>query len=451
MPHLPISSLLEYRQVRQAIKIISPGCLPDCDETGVHMNKQLYSKNFLFLLAGQTLSMFGSRIIRFAISLYLLDATGSAAIYGTVIAISYIPPILFTPFGGILADRGDKKRWMVLLDGTYCTITVIMGIIFQRHGSFLFAAGLMILLTVVASFEGPVSQTCIPLIINRDHLTKGLAVSNQITSLSGLLTPLLSGFLYGIAGKDRLHCLMYFCAALFLFAAGVELLLKIPKQTMEKHNTITETIKCDLKDILRLVFKEKQYIGETMLQNGLLTFLVMPYLSIGMTYLISIKLHLPSIWNGSAQVAAGAATLLGSTVATLISEKFQTKNIYKFLMGMGASFLFLIPALCINMPGKAAFFLVCFTSAAILLLANTAGVFIISGMQKACPQHMLGRLMALFGVCNNLTLPIGIWLHGIIYEKYEDNLSVIFGIIAVLTILISVRGKKVYSLLQNDM
>jgi len=117
---------------------------------------------------------------------------------------------------------------------------------------------------------------------------------------------------------------------------------------------------------------------------------------------------------------------------------------------MGASFIFLIPSLYAGFSPKAAFCIVCFTSAAILLLANAAGVFIISGMQKSCPQSMLGRLMSLFHACNNLTLPIGIWMHGIIYDKYEDKLHVVFGVIAVMTVLMAARGKKVYLQLQND-
>lgn len=69
-------------------------------------------------------------------------------------------------------------------------------------------------------------------------------------------------------------------------------------------------------------------------------------------------------------------------------------------------------------------------------------------MQKACPPNMIGRLMALFNVCNNVTLPVGIWLQGILYEKYDDKLSMIFGVIAVLTVLMALRGKTVYLRLQ---
>lgn len=243
---------------------------------------------------------------------------------------------------------------------------------------------------------------------------------------------------------------MYLCSAFFIFAAGIELLLKIPKLQLTDYDTLAETVKCDLEDVLRLVFKDKRYIGETMFLNGLLMFLVTPYLSIGMTYLISVKLWLPAIWNGSAQLIAGIAAILGGTVAALISGKFQTKNVYKFLIAMGFSFVILTPALFGNMSPYIAFVVVSMTSAVILFMANLAGVFIISGMQKACPKNMLGRLMALFEACNNLVLPIGIWLHGIIYEKCDEGFYVVFWIIAVLTILGAARGKKVYLRLQES-
>lgn len=414
------------------------------------MNKNLFSRNFIFLLIGQTLSMFGSNIIRFAISLYILDETESAAIYGTITAVSYLPSIIFSPLGGIMADRGEKKSLMVLLDVTYGVITLIMGIIFGKRGSFKLIAGLLIALSTIASVERPISSACVPLLQSKDNLMRANAFSNQISSVSGLVTPFFSGFLYGVAGANGLHYIMYLCSAFFIFSAGIELLLKIPKLQLTDYDTLAETVKCDLEDVLRLVFKDKRYIGETMFLNGLLMFLVTPYLSIGMTYLISVKLWLPAIWNGSAQLIAGIAAILGGTVAALISGKFQTKNVYKFLIVMGLSFVILTPALFGNMSPYVAFVVVSMTSAAILFMANLAGVFIISGMQKACPKNMIGRLMAFFEACNNLALPIGIWLHGIIYEKCDERLYVVFWIIAVLTMLGAARGKKVYLRLQES-
>jgi len=58
--------------------------------------QKLFTRNFIFLTIGQAVSMFGTAILKFTISLYILDLTGSAAIFGTVTAISSIPPIFLS-------------------------------------------------------------------------------------------------------------------------------------------------------------------------------------------------------------------------------------------------------------------------------------------------------------------------------------------------------------------
>lgn len=414
------------------------------------MDRKLLSKNFLFLMLGQALSMFGTNMIRFVISLYVLDVTGSAAVFGAFTAINYLPAIFLSPFGGVIADRADKRKLMAMLDGCYCVIALLLGAAFQTQRRFVLAAGLRIVLAVVATFEAPVSSACIPLIVGKENLARAHALSNQISSLAGLLTPLLSGLLYGMAGPERVHSIAYLCAVFFLLAAAVELLLKIAVQEQAHYDSIVETLKYDLGDILKLAFRDKTYIGETMLLNGLLTFFVSPYLSFGMTYLISGKLQLSAFWMGSAQAVAAAATILGSATAVFVAARFQTKHTYLFLVAMGSCFFMLTLALREGISPGAAFAVIMLTNAAILLFANIAGIFIIPGMQKACPTNMIGRLMALFNVCNNVALPIGIWLQGILYEKYDDKLPVVFGGIAAFTILMAVRGKNVYLRLQND-
>lgn len=80
--------------------------------------------------------MFGTNIIKFAISLYILEVTASATVFGWITAASYIPPIILSPFGGILADRKNKKNLMVALDGIYGMIaTVYKGIHIKKQNN----------------------------------------------------------------------------------------------------------------------------------------------------------------------------------------------------------------------------------------------------------------------------------------------------------------------------
>ena len=80
--------------------------------------KKLFGRDFTLMVAGQIISLFGNAALRFALSMAVLDLTGSAALFGVISAISMVPTVLFSPFGGILAERVRKKRIMAALDFT---------------------------------------------------------------------------------------------------------------------------------------------------------------------------------------------------------------------------------------------------------------------------------------------------------------------------------------------
>ena len=81
------------------------------------MKKQkLFHRDFTLVVVGQVVSLFGNAAIRFALPLYLLNQTGSSRLYGLVTACAFIPAVLLSPVGGVVADRVNKRNIMVLLD-----------------------------------------------------------------------------------------------------------------------------------------------------------------------------------------------------------------------------------------------------------------------------------------------------------------------------------------------
>jgi MFS family permease len=80
------------------------------------MNNKPFTRDFSLVVMGQIVSIFGSAILRFALDLYVLDVTGRADIFALVIALSAIPGILFSPVGGAIADRFNRRNLMVILD-----------------------------------------------------------------------------------------------------------------------------------------------------------------------------------------------------------------------------------------------------------------------------------------------------------------------------------------------
>lgn len=77
------------------------------------MKRNLFSRDFVLVIIGQIISLFGNATIRFALPLYLLNQTGSSMLYGAVTACAFLPAVLLSPVGGIVADRVNKRNIMV--------------------------------------------------------------------------------------------------------------------------------------------------------------------------------------------------------------------------------------------------------------------------------------------------------------------------------------------------
>lgn len=84
-----------------------------------------FSKDFLLVVIGQIISLFGNQILRYALPLYLLNQTGYSALFGTISACAFIPMIVLFPVGGIIADRVNKRNIMVMLDFATAALIVL--------------------------------------------------------------------------------------------------------------------------------------------------------------------------------------------------------------------------------------------------------------------------------------------------------------------------------------
>ena len=69
------------------------------------MSQRLFNRSFTFLILGQISSLMGNYTLKFALSMYVLEQTGSATVFATLLSAAMLPTILLSPFGGILADR----------------------------------------------------------------------------------------------------------------------------------------------------------------------------------------------------------------------------------------------------------------------------------------------------------------------------------------------------------
>lgn len=196
---------------------------PENDIAGTATQRPLLSRDFVLLVAGQGISLFGNVMLRFAMSMWVLDETGSATIFASVLAISIVPTILLSPFGGVLADRVNRRTIMVALDAISAVLVLASAIVFATTGFHIVAiATMQVLLAVLGAFETPTVQTALPQMFRQygpATMRQGMAVINQVQQLSSLLPSFLGGVLYAMFG---IRLMMIIAIASFAGAAALE-------------------------------------------------------------------------------------------------------------------------------------------------------------------------------------------------------------------------------------
>ena len=186
----------------------------------------MINRNFLIIVVGQIISLFGSAIQRFCMSLYLLDFTGSTATFANILAISTLPYILFAPIAGRLSDRVNRKKIMVYLDFICAVVIGLYALIlFQGKDHTLIVGVVMFLLSTAATLYGPAVTASIPQIVEEEHLTSANGIVNQVGSIVNFAGPIIAGILYGILG---IKVIVAINAVSFLLSAIMELFLDIP-------------------------------------------------------------------------------------------------------------------------------------------------------------------------------------------------------------------------------
>ena len=241
---------------------------------------RLFSRDFTLMVAGQIISLFGNAILRFALSLYVLDTTGSAAAFGGILAVSMVPTILCSPLGGVLADRVPRQRIMWGLDFFTAALVLGYGLFFASRGTVLAVGVLMVLLAAIQALYQPSVQASIPALASEEHLPAANGVVAQVQALANLLGPILGGMLYGWVG---LLPMVAVGGACFFCSAVMELFLRIPFQRRTLAGPPRAALWSDLRDAGRFLTREQPGLLRVLALVALLNLFLSALLVVGLS------------------------------------------------------------------------------------------------------------------------------------------------------------------------
>ena len=377
------------------------------------MQNKLFTRNFTLLLLGQVFSLLGNGTLRFALSMYVLEKTGSAAIFGTLLAVSMVPTILLTPFGGVLADRMDRRKIMVGLDLTSGTAVLLAAAAFADGRGITVTAALMIVLSVLGAFESPTVQACVPQMLRGENVLKGNAAVNQANAVSGLVTPFLGSFLYVAFG---VRPVLAGAGACFLLTAALECFIHLPQMVAGPKQNLGEILREDLLGSARFLARERREVLDLLLFAAVVGGLVSGVAFVGMPYLIRNVLGLSAQLYGVAESAAGLAALLGAVAAGTFAAKMPFRRINWLVAGLGVCVLLGGAAMAVLTGAMVLYGVLVFMFCAGQAAACTFSIFAVSAIQQKTPENMTGKVMACVSTISMCALPLGQFAYGMWFD-----------------------------------
>lgn len=388
------------------------------------------NKNFIIIVIGQIISLFGNAVQRFSMSLYLLHFTGSTAAFAKILAISTIPYIIFAPIAGRLSDKINKKKIMIYLD-LFCA-ALIGGyalILLNGMDSEFVVGAVMFILSICYTLYGPAVTSSIPQIVNEDRLTSANGIINQVGSAVNFVGPILAGVLYGLVG---IKFIVIINAVSFLMSAILELFLDIPDAESKTNNVIGkdklsddynssdrllsfEFVKnsfIDMKNTFMYLMNENKIILGIIVSYALGNIFLVPILSIVAPYFINIYLGLPSEIYGIVEGICVLGMICGGFWISIKPEMFSMKKVhYTYVpMILGVALMSVIVFLKINNYAMAGLFSL--SGMAIMMSLSLSNVLTLTFIQKEISMDMLGSISALSTAVATISVAPGQLLFG---------------------------------------
>lgn len=398
-----------------------------------------YGKDFTLVVVGQIVSLFGNAILRFSLPLYLLRETGSSTLFGIVTACSFLPMIVLSLLGGVLADRVNKRNIMVCLDFlTAGVITVFSWLLGTAPMIPLFITALMLLYGISGTYQ-PTVQASIPVLVPKEKILSANGVVNQIGALAGFLGPVVGGMLYGSFGIGLILKVSILCFAL---SAIMEIFIKIPFHRRPAQGSVFQIVKGDLKDSMSfLKFEKPIFIRVCFVVAGLNLFLS-SMITIGIPVIITQKLFLTDQLLGVTQGLLAVGGILGGLLTVLLEKRLRPQKAHiplflcaacTCLMGVGIA--------AIGTP-LTRYVILSVTGLAITVFSTMFSIQMLSVVQAETPQHLVGKVVACVMTFIMCVQPIGQLLYGILFERFTNPSILIIGVGAI-SLAIAMYSKKV--------
>jgi MFS family permease len=347
--------------------------------------------NYRRYFTGQTISLVGTWMQTTAQAWLVLTLTNSATDLGFVIALQTLPILLLGPYGGVIADRVDKRRLMIVLQALMGVQALVLGILTVTHHIHLWeVCVLAVVLGLNNTFENPARQAFVLEMVGEDDLRNAVTLNSVIVNAARAVGPAIAGVLIATVGVG-----VCFIANAGSFVAVVFSLATMDKLALNPSKP-TQRAKGQMRQGLSYVRHNRR--------------LAVPLVMMGMVGMLTyeFQVSLPELarhtFHGNSEVYGfmTAAMGIGAVIGGLVTAARGSTGLRPLIVAaVGFGVVTLLAAFAPNLPLElVALALVGWGSVSFLALGN-------STLQLNSDPSMRGRVMALWAVAFLGSTPIG--------------------------------------------
>lgn len=376
------------------------------------MNQLNWKKSITQFLAAQTISLFGSSLVQYAIVWYITITTSSGKMLTISTLCGFLPQIFISLFAGVWIDRYNRKKMIMLADIAIAVSTLFLAIAFMSgYTNIWFLFAVLVVRSLGTGIQTPTVNATIPQIVPKEHLIKISGINSTLSSAMMFLSPAVSGAILSVA---TLETTLLIDVATAVIGIGITATVKIPPYV--KKVTEGSTVKEFKAGFTYL--KENRFIRRLIIFQLIILFLISP--SAFLTPLMVSRTFGAEVWRLTAsEMTYSLGMVLGGVlISTWGGFKKKTNTtllaggVYGILMiSLGVSPIFIL-YLAFN-----------------TLIGVTAPCYnapITVTIQETVEPDMQGRVFSFMQIATSCALPMGMLFFGPLADKFPVQ-SILFG------------------------
>lgn len=367
-----------------------------------------WKRNIILFLSSQTISLFGSSIVQYAIMWHITLTTESGVMMTLFIICGFIPTFLLSPVAGVWADRYNRKMLIILADALIAVATLVLAIVFlMGYGAIWLLFVMAAVRAVGTGIQTPAVGAILPQIVPEDKLTKVNGANGSIQAVIMFVSPIVSAALLTMSTLEIIFFIDVITAAIAILT--LLLLLKIPVHQKASEQQTTSYFN-DFKQ--GLTYINNHTFLKTLFQFFAFFFVLMAPAAF-LTPLQVTRSFGDDVWRLTAiEIAFSIGMMLGGGIIASwggFRNKVHTMTLASLVMGICTFALGLVPFFWI--------YLICMALFGVAMpLFNTPTTVLI---QEKIEVNYLGRVFGVLGMISTSMMPIGMLIFGPIADLIQ--------------------------------